>query len=81
MSIIVKALTTSDTTEIQNCINTLIAATANTGLMHESFDKDDVGSYSRPWFAWANSLFGELVMKVNIENEKLLMSMSGVDVD
>ena len=23
--------------------------------MHESFDKDDAASFTRPWFAWANS--------------------------
>ena len=65
MSIIVKALTTSDEEEIANCLEMLLAATANTGLMHESFNKNDVGEYTRPWFAWANSLFGELVMTMS----------------
>jgi meiotically up-regulated gene 157 (Mug157) protein len=69
MSIIMKALTTDDTTEIQACLMTLLEATASTGLMHESFDKDDSSSYTRPWFAWANSLFGELIMKVYSEEQ------------
>ena len=32
--------------------------------MHESFWKDDPGKFTRPWFAWANSLFGELILMV-----------------
>ena len=64
MSIIIQALTSTDSEEITNCVELLVDSTENTGLMHESFNKDDVGSYTRPWFAWANSLFGELVSKL-----------------
>ena len=35
---------------------------AGTGLMHESFHKDNPERYTRPWFAWQNTLFGELVL-------------------
>ena len=63
MSIIVRALTSDDEAEVQGCLQTLLATTGGTGLMHESFDKDGAGSYTRPWFAWANSLFGELVVR------------------
>ncbi len=35
-----------------------------TGYLHESFDPDDPRRYTRPWFAWANSLFAELVLQV-----------------
>ncbi len=34
---------------------------AGTGFMHESFHKDDPAKFSRKWFAWANTLFGELL--------------------
>jgi meiotically up-regulated gene 157 (Mug157) protein len=37
---------------------------AGTGFMHEAFDADDPAQFSRPWFAWANSLFGELMLNV-----------------
>lgn len=35
--------------------------------MHESFWKDDAAKYTRPWFAWANSLFGELCLRLIYE--------------
>ena len=39
-----------------------MATDAGTGLMHESFHKDDPARYTRPWFAWANALFAEFVL-------------------
>jgi meiotically up-regulated gene 157 (Mug157) protein len=40
--------------------------------MHEAFHKDDPHNFTRPWFAWANTLFGELVLKVLAERPHLL---------
>ena len=34
------------------------------GFIHESFHKDDASKYTRAWFAWQNTLFGELVIKL-----------------
>ena len=62
MSIIMRALTSDNDTEIEMCLGWLKMSSAGTGFMHESFWKDNVGSYTRPWFAWCNSLFGELVL-------------------
>ncbi len=31
--------------------------------MHETFHKDDPANYTRSWFAWANTLFGELILQ------------------
>jgi meiotically up-regulated gene 157 (Mug157) protein len=72
MSIIMRGLTSTDANEISGCIGTLQRSHAGTGFMHESFHKDDATRYTRKWFAWANTLFGEFIWKVYRENKKLL---------
>jgi uncharacterized protein len=62
MRIILRAITSVDEKEIKYCINTLLKTHAGTVFMHESFDKDDAVKFTRKWFAWANTLFGELIM-------------------
>ena len=74
MGIILRAMTSTDVNEIKKCLVMLKATHANTGFMHEGFDKDDPGKYSRDWFAWANTLFGELILKIYNENRALLAS-------
>jgi meiotically up-regulated gene 157 (Mug157) protein len=75
MSIIMRALTSHDDKEIAWCIKTLRDTDGGTGFMHETFHKDDPTNFTRSWFAWANTLFGELVLKlVNEGKEKLLVS-------
>ncbi|TWJ04337.1 hypothetical protein JN11_00045 [Mucilaginibacter frigoritolerans] len=65
MSIIMRALTSTDKAEIVKCIGWLKNTHANTGFMHESFNKDDASDFTRKWFAWANTLFGELIIKIH----------------
>lgn len=72
MSIIMKALTSHDDKEIRQCIQTLQKTHAGTGFMHESFHKDDPNKFTRSWFAWANTLFGELLWKTFNEKPHLL---------
>jgi meiotically up-regulated gene 157 (Mug157) protein len=64
LSITMRALTSNDDREILTCLKWLRDTTAGTGFMHESFDQDDPAKFTRPWFAWANSLFGELVLNL-----------------
>lgn len=64
MSIIMKALTSTDDDEIAACVKMLLATDAGTGFIHESFHKDDPANFTRPWFAWQNTLFGELILKL-----------------
>lgn len=72
MSIIMRTLTSTDEREIRRSLSWLRDTTAGTGFMHESFEKDDPEKFSRPWFAWANTLFGELVVKLAKERPSLL---------
>ena len=67
MSIIMRALTSTDDAEIRQCLRWLRNTTAGTGFMHESFQKDDPKVFTRAWFAWANTLFGELTMRLATE--------------
>ena len=61
LGIIMRALTSRDDNEIRQCIKTLQKTHAGTGFMHESFNKDDASNFTRKWFAWANTIFGELL--------------------
>ena len=67
MSIIMKALTTNDRKEKEWCIKEILKTDGGTGFIHESFYKDDAKNYSRSWFAWANTLFGELIVEMYAE--------------
>lgn len=70
MSVMMKAFTSTDDKEIADCINMLINTDGGTGFMHESFHKDDASDFTRPWFAWQNTLFGELILKL-VDNGKV----------
>ena len=50
--------------EVAACLALLVSSSAGTGLLHESFNVNDVADFTRPWFAWANGLFAELVMQL-----------------
>jgi hypothetical protein len=72
MSIIVQALTSKDENEILSCLKILKKTHAGTGFMHESFNKDNPEKYTRSWFAWANTIFGELILKIVKEYPAIL---------
>jgi uncharacterized protein len=72
LSIIMRGLTSQNDQEIKYCLNLLQKSHGNTGFMHESFHKDDATQFSRKWFAWANTLFGEFILKVYREKRNLL---------
>lgn len=64
IAITMQALTSSSDEEIRECLEMLKRTDAGTGFMHESFNPNDPTDFTRPWFAWANTLFGELILKV-----------------
>jgi meiotically up-regulated gene 157 (Mug157) protein len=70
MSIMMKAFTSQDDAEIKTCIKLLLDTDAGAGFIHESFHKDDPKNFTREWFAWQNTLFGELIIKL-IDDGKL----------
>ncbi len=72
MAITLRAMTSADPPEIRQCLAWLRATHAGTYFMHESFDPDDPSAYTRDWFAWANTLFGELILKLHRERPALL---------
>ena len=74
MSIIMRAMTSNDDDEIRWCVRTLRDTDADTGFMHETFHKDDPANFTRSWFAWANTLFGELVLKLVKEGKEDLLN-------
>lgn len=75
MGIILRAMTSESDDEIVWCIKQLMNTHNETGFMHETFHKDDAANFSRSWFAWANTLFGELILKLYNEKPNLLKSI------
>jgi meiotically up-regulated gene 157 (Mug157) protein len=72
MGIIIRALTSTNPIEITACLKWLKKTHAGTGFMHESFNKDNPADFTRKWFAWANTLFGELVIKTHQYHPEIL---------
>lgn len=72
MSILIRALTSIDEAEIRQCLQWIKTTDAGTGFIHESFNKDNPAHFTRPWFAWANTLFGELVIRLSQERPAVL---------
>ena len=72
MSITMRALTTHNPEEQLQCLRWLKRSSAGSGFIHESFFKDDAKQFTRTWFAWANTLFGELILTIAKNNPRLL---------
>jgi len=72
MGIILRALTSIDDREILQCLKWLRDTTAGTDFIHESFGANNSEEFTRPWFAWANTLFGELIVQLARAKPQLL---------
>lgn len=71
LSIIARGLTSTNDDEIRQCLAMLKKSHAGTGFMHESFNKNDASKFTRSWFAWANTIYGELLWETFKRNPKL----------
>lgn len=72
LGIIIQGLTATSDAELTQCLTALQNTHAGTGFIHESFHKDDPKQFTRSWFAWANTIFGELVLKTYRERAGVL---------
>ncbi|OCX54431.1 metal-independent alpha-mannosidase [Mucilaginibacter sp. PPCGB 2223] len=73
LSIISRGLTSTSDDEIKYCIDMLRKTHAGTGFMHEAFNVNDPTRYTRKWFAWANTIFGEFLWNTYQEKPHLLI--------
>jgi len=72
MALAMQAMTSNNETEIYEMLWTLRNTTAGTGFMHESYAVNDPNNYSRSWFAWANTVFGDLILHLEKEYPHIL---------
>lgn len=72
MSVMMQAFTSMEDNEIARCLDILVRSNAGTGFMHESFDENNPADYTRSWFAWANTLFGDLIVRLYDQKPYLL---------
>ena len=47
--------------------------------MHEAFNVNDMHDYTRSWFAWANGLFGELILQLVLEKPHLVVKPEHIE--
>lgn len=73
MAIITRAITSDDDKEIMECLEMLKSTTGGTYFIHESFNVNNADKYTRDWFAWANTYFGELILDLLQRKPHLLI--------
>lgn len=61
IALTMQILTSDDKNEISDCLKIISKTHAGTNYMHESFDVDDPTKFTRKWFAWANTLFAQML--------------------
>ncbi|KAI0036072.1 Six-hairpin glycosidase-like protein [Vararia minispora EC-137] len=62
MSRIAAIFGTDDDDEILDSLYLIANNTNGLGLIHESVNIHNQSDYTRPWFAWANSFFAEMIL-------------------
>lgn len=72
LSTISRVLTTNDDAEILFCVEQLKRSNAGTGYIHESYIPDNPHDFTRPWFSWVNTYFGEMILQLLNTHPNLL---------
>ncbi|PNP46590.1 hypothetical protein TGAMA5MH_02048 [Trichoderma gamsii] len=67
---------TDDDNEIKQRLAIILENTSGLGLIHESVNIYNTSVYTRPWFAWANSYFAEMILDL-AERKPHLVLKSG----
>lgn len=75
MASIMRILTSSNSSEISSTLREILSSTAGLGLIHEGINTFNASTYSRPWFSWANGLFGQMIIDL-AEREPTLVGQS-----
>ncbi|KAI6512922.1 hypothetical protein ACKVV1_007906 [Pyricularia oryzae] len=75
MSLIVRIITTDDDDEIIATLRQLVESTDGLGLMHESINTFSATMYTRPWFSWANGLFGQMMLDLKNRKPHILQTV------
>lgn len=63
-----------DDDEIRRRLDVILKGTNGLGLIHESVSISNASDYSRPWFAWANSYFAEMLLDLAARKPALIFS-------
>ena len=57
-----QGLTSNDKEERLKILRMLEKSDGDTGFMHEGVNSDNTKEFTRPWFAWSNSIFSEFLL-------------------
>ncbi|USP76112.1 glycoside hydrolase family 125 protein [Curvularia clavata] len=71
MAVLVQAMTSDDDKEITTCLEA-VKNVSRLGLVHESINVEYSSSYTRSWFAWANSVFAQTILDLAQRKPHLL---------
>jgi meiotically up-regulated gene 157 (Mug157) protein len=55
--------------EVERQLRMVLDSTTGMGVVHETVSSWDEHVWTRPWFGWANGLFGELILRIEREEK------------